>query len=569
VPNIFISYRRDDSSATAQLLHDRLAAWFVRDKVFFDLQDIAPGEDWQRLLAERLAEYTVVLVVIGPAWCAALAARAASGGDDFVRWEVAEALRRNKRVRVIPVLVDGATLPAPEQLPPELAALGRLQAETLHRDTRERDIAALAAALEGRGLIDFVRWLKQLLRLGKAGVGVAALVAAAALSFAWVNLFDLLGLDTRSASFTMLLGDVLFEPALSERLLLVAITPHADETTRLSSARRNDYARLISIASQRKAEAIAFDITTEEASSADPALIEAVRAARQDGMRVVFGFKTLTPAGDPVALPGLSAAGAALGLTCIGQKLDQAVLGTLAMHTGNRVYGSYALHAVANATDIEHIPRRETSLQVRAASGEATLPFSLREVVDRADRDCPARPAGAELARLIFPLSHRERLRDAARRIDADQLLAQAADSAASGSWRGKIVVVGVTHPLDVLQTRLDGAGPLRYGFEFQADTVNALLTGAIVRPVGFLAQWLLSLAMVLAAIAYRLWRIGKSRRLDFAVLPLAVVAYLGAMVVLYAKFGLLVDGLYHLAAFIVTWWALAILEKRWSHATT
>lgn len=564
MPNIFISYRRDDSSATAQLLHDRLAGWFARDKVFLDLQDIAPGEDWRRLLADRLADYDIVLVVIGPAWRDALEARAASGSDDFVRWEVAEALRRHKRV--IPVLVDDAALPAPNQLPTDVADLGRLQAETLKRDTRDRDIAALAAALEGGGLVDFVNRLKQVLRLGKAGVGVAAVVGAAALSFAWVNLFDLLGLDTRTASFTMLLGDVLFEPVLSDRLLLVAITPRADEMTRLSSARRIDYARLIAIASERKAEAIAFDITTDEASAADPVLLDAVRAARRDGTRVVFGFKALTPAGDPVALPGLADAGAALGLTCIGQKLDNAVLGTLAMRIGSRVYGSYALHAVADATVIERIPRNENSLPVRQASGETSVPFSLREVADRADRDCPARAPGAELARLIFPLSPRERLRDTARLIGATSLLTE---PPAPGAWRGKIVVVGAAHPLDVLQTRLDGAGPQRYGFEFQADAVNALLTGAIVTPVGFLAQWLLSLAMVLAAIMYRLGRVGKSRRLDIVVLPLVVVAYLGIMVVLYAKFRLLVDGLYHLAAFVVTWWILSALERRWSRAKT
>ncbi|HJV92744.1 MAG TPA: toll/interleukin-1 receptor domain-containing protein, partial [Azonexus sp.] len=124
MPNIFISYRRDDSSATAQILHDQLAAWFVRDKVFLDLKDIALGENWRKLLTERLGDYDIVLVVIGPAWHAALAARLKSGDDDLVHWEVAEALRRRKRV--IPVLVDGASLPAPEQLPPDLAELGRL-----------------------------------------------------------------------------------------------------------------------------------------------------------------------------------------------------------------------------------------------------------------------------------------------------------------------------------------------------------------------------------------------------------------------------------------------------------
>lgn len=564
MPSIFISYRRDDSSATAELLHDRLATWFARDKVFLDVQGIAPGEDWRRLLTERLAAYDVVLVVIGSAWPATLAARMASAGDDFVRWEVAEALRQHKRV--IPVLVDGAALPAPDELPADIAALGRLQAETLKRDTRDRDIAALAAALEGGGLIEFVRRLKQVLRLGKAGVGVAAVVGAAVLSLAWVNVFDLLGLDTRTASFTMLVGDVLFEPLLSERLLLVAITPRPEETTRLASARRTDYARLIAIAAERKAEAIAFDITTHEVSAADAVLFDAVRAARRNGTRVVFGFKALTPAGDPVALAGLADAGAALGLTCIGQKLDNAVLGTLAMGIGGRMYGSYALYAVADATSIERIPRGANALPVRLPGGETDVPFSLREVVNRPDRDCPARPPGAELARLIFPISHRERLRDAARRISAETLLA---GPSAPGAWRGKVVVVGAAHPLDLLQTRLDPNGPQRYGFEFQAEVVNSLLTGAVVTPVGFLAQWLLSLSMVLAAIAYRLWRAGKSRRLDVVVLPLAVAVYLAVMVLMYATFRLLVNGLYHLAAFIVTWWVLSVLERRWSRAKT
>jgi CHASE2 domain-containing sensor protein len=564
MPNIFISYRRDDSSATAELLHDRLAAWFPRDEVFLDVQNIAPGEDWRRLLTERLAEYDVVLVVMGLAWRGALAARTASGSDDFVRWEVAEALRQHKRV--IPVLVDGATLPAHDELPADIAAIGQLQAETLKRNTRDRDIAALAAALEGGGLIDFVRRLKQVLRLGKASAGVAAAVGAAVLSFAWVNLFDLLGLDTRTASFTMLVGDVLFEPVFSDRLLLVAIAPHSDETIRLASSRRKDYARLIAIATERKAEAIAFDITTHEASAADAVLIDAVRAARRSGTRVVFGFKALTPEGEPVALPGLADAGAALGLTCIGQKLGNAVLGTLAMRIGNRIYGSYALYAVADATRIERIPRRENALPIRLPNGETSIAFSLREVVDRADRECPARPSGAELARLIFPLSHRERLRQAARRIDAEKLLAA---PPAPGAWVGKIVIVGAAHPLDVLQTRLDPAGPQRYGFEFQAEAINSLLTGAVVTPLGFLAQWLLSLFMVLAAIAYRLWRVGKSRRLDWVILPLVLAAYMAIIVVAYAKFRLLVDSLYHLAAFVVTWWVLSFLERKWSRAKT
>lgn len=562
MPNIFISYRRDDSSATAQLLHDRLAAWFSGDKVFLDVQDIAPGDEWQKLLAARLADYDVVLVVIGPAWYSLLEQRATSSENDYVRWEVAEALRCGKRV--IPVLINGSVLPSENALPPDLASLGRLQVENLKRDTLDRDIAALAAALEGGGLLDFIRRLKQVLRLGKASAGVVVVVGAVVLSFAWVNLFDLLGLDTRTASFTMLLGDVLFEPVLSDRLLLVAISPSTEETIHLSGLRRGEYAQLIAVASMAKAETIAFDITTSEISSRDDMLIKEVRAATQSGTRVVFGFRAVTPAGDPVALPGLAEGGAFLGLTCIGQKLENATLGTVAMGIGNRIYGSFALYAVTDATRIEPIPEGERLLHMSLSDGTATtLPFSLREIADRSDRDCPARPPGAVMARLLFPLSHRERLRDPQRLIEAEELLSH---PPAPDSWRGKVIIVGVRHPLDVLQTRLDGAGPQRFGYEFQADSVNSLLTGAIVTPVSFLAQWLIALMMALTAIVYRLWRVGKSRRLDIVVLPLSVVVYLATMVLLYARFRLLVDSLYHLAAFLLTWWMLAALEKRWSH---
>ena len=81
MPNIFISYRRENSSATAKILHDQLSTWFVRDKVFFDLQDIALGDDWKKLLTERLAEYDIVLVVIGPAWLTILGEREASSSS--------------------------------------------------------------------------------------------------------------------------------------------------------------------------------------------------------------------------------------------------------------------------------------------------------------------------------------------------------------------------------------------------------------------------------------------------------------------------------------------------------
>jgi hypothetical protein len=75
-----------------------------------------------------------------------------------------------------------------------------------------------------------------------------------------------------------------------------------------------------------------------------------------------------------------------------------------------------------------------------------------------------------------------------------------------------------------------------------------------------------MTLLMVVVAVFYRLWRLGKSQRWDVLVLLAGCALYLAAAVILYARFQLLADGLYHIAAFVVTWWVLAGLERRWFH---
>jgi CHASE2 domain-containing sensor protein len=124
---------------------------------------------------------------------------------------------------------------------------------------------------------------------------------------------------------------------------------------------------------------------------------------------------------------------------------------------------------------------------------------------------------------------------------------------------------VGAEHPLDTLETRMD-INEQRYGFEFHADVMNALLNDAAIRPMPFAAQWLMALLMILVAAAYRLWRLGKPHRWDGLVLVAGCALYLAVAVILYAKFQLLADGLYHIGAFAGTWWLLAVLEQRWFH---
>src|SRR5262245_2007383 len=109
---IFISYRREDSISTAGRLHDRLAKTFGRKNLFMDVDHIPAGVDFVDYLQRQVAACDVFLAVIGPNW---LDAKDDNGGrqfdnhEDFVRIEIAAALARN--IRVIPVLIDGASPP--------------------------------------------------------------------------------------------------------------------------------------------------------------------------------------------------------------------------------------------------------------------------------------------------------------------------------------------------------------------------------------------------------------------------------------------------------------------------
>lgn len=147
---IFISYRRADSAATCGRIYDRLVAAFGKDAVFKDVDAIGYGADFRVAIRNALDQSAVQLVVIGPQW---LDAQNAQGqrrlyeANDSVRFEVEYALQR--RMIVIPVLVQGASVPPPQQLPPNLQQVSYLNASQVRYDPDfEVDVRRLVGAIE-------------------------------------------------------------------------------------------------------------------------------------------------------------------------------------------------------------------------------------------------------------------------------------------------------------------------------------------------------------------------------------------------------------------------------------
>ena len=66
--DIFISYRRSDSSDVAGRLYDRLSEDFGGEHVFMDIEDISAGQNFVKQLSDKLDLCNIMLILIGPDW---------------------------------------------------------------------------------------------------------------------------------------------------------------------------------------------------------------------------------------------------------------------------------------------------------------------------------------------------------------------------------------------------------------------------------------------------------------------------------------------------------------------
>ena len=147
--DIFISYRREDSAGHAGRLYDNLVTRFEGANVFIDVDSIKPGVDFVKHMQDAVSRCDVLLVIIGDEWAHIRdrsGARRLDDPEDFVRVEVAAALERH--VPVLPVLIEGAQMPDPEELPEDIRPLARHNAIDLS-DARWRfDVTRLEAAIK-------------------------------------------------------------------------------------------------------------------------------------------------------------------------------------------------------------------------------------------------------------------------------------------------------------------------------------------------------------------------------------------------------------------------------------
>lgn len=144
---IFLSYRREDAAAHAGWLAAEIRAQGAGE-VFLDVDTIALGENFVRRIEREIERCDAVLVLIGRDWLTPDKGRTQPrlfDELDWVRLEIQAALERG--IPVVPVLVEGARMPNPSDLPEPVRELAYRAGTSLREASWTGDVARMVAAL--------------------------------------------------------------------------------------------------------------------------------------------------------------------------------------------------------------------------------------------------------------------------------------------------------------------------------------------------------------------------------------------------------------------------------------
>ncbi|MGW4324947.1 toll/interleukin-1 receptor domain-containing protein [Nocardia sp. NPDC004573] len=144
---IFLSYRRDGTHHFVGRLRATFEKELPDDLTFFDRDSIDVGVPFRQAIVQAIAGSAVVIVVIGSEWLSAHNKSRLHAPDDPVRMEIETALSLGKVV--LPLLVDDAGLPHPNELPPSIRNLLEHNTVRIRSEVYDDDTDRLVRIVDG------------------------------------------------------------------------------------------------------------------------------------------------------------------------------------------------------------------------------------------------------------------------------------------------------------------------------------------------------------------------------------------------------------------------------------
>ena len=151
---IFISYRRVDFFEATRLAA-ALRSEYGQDNIFLDYKSMRGGDDWPKTIRKEINQSSVLIVIIGIKWLFMQdedsGRRRIDMKGDWVRNELITFLKRcktNRELIVLPILINGASMPKPEHLDIEIRGLCKFNAIELQNTMTFGDFDQLKLRLE-------------------------------------------------------------------------------------------------------------------------------------------------------------------------------------------------------------------------------------------------------------------------------------------------------------------------------------------------------------------------------------------------------------------------------------
>ena len=145
---VFISYQKSSTRHMVGRLNASLTHRFGAKQIFRDDATLKHGQKWWPRITEFIQNADVMLVVMGDDWTEHLNQSNAnsSDGTGWVQKEILLAVEHG--VPIVPVLVDGAEMPSPDDLPDAIADLPAMQAAHVADRSFDHDVGRLGDTIE-------------------------------------------------------------------------------------------------------------------------------------------------------------------------------------------------------------------------------------------------------------------------------------------------------------------------------------------------------------------------------------------------------------------------------------
>lgn len=154
-PRVFLAYRREDTGDIARKIYDVLHKSLGDNEVARDVDRVANRTVNRVVLAQDIVQsFDAMLIIIGQQWMGlpsgATTARALDNPKDNLRIQIEAGFRRPDML-IVPVLVNGASMPTAEELPLSLRELTEkkpFQLDTLNEAALDTQLARLITQIK-------------------------------------------------------------------------------------------------------------------------------------------------------------------------------------------------------------------------------------------------------------------------------------------------------------------------------------------------------------------------------------------------------------------------------------